>query len=151
MEEKNDKIPTPYELFHVECGDGWAKLLQPIFDYIENYNKDKEKAEDKIEIFQVKEKFGTLRFYTSFYTDDLRNLIREAEHESAYTCEFCGSKEHIGYTLGWITVCCKECVTKMAQGKSQPIRWKPYGIGDQYKWAEVDADGNIEYIKKNTV
>ena len=41
MKEKtNDKLQTPYELFGVECGDGWKGLLKPIFDYIEKYNSE---------------------------------------------------------------------------------------------------------------
>ena len=88
---ENNKPKTPYELFDVECGNGWGELLKPIFDYIENYNKDKD-DKNKIEVCQVKQKFGTLRFYTSFSTDELDELIEKAENESAHTCELCGSK-----------------------------------------------------------
>ena len=71
-----EKLLSPYELFGVECGEGWHELLKPVFDYIENYNKDKS-DENKIIVEQVKEKFGTLRFYCSFYTDELEKLIEE--------------------------------------------------------------------------
>ena len=36
MEDKKEKIPTPWELFHIECGKGWESLYKPIFEYIEN-------------------------------------------------------------------------------------------------------------------
>lgn len=46
MKEKtNDKLQTPYELFGVECGDGWKGLLKPIFDYIEKYNSEHTKIQ----------------------------------------------------------------------------------------------------------
>lgn len=44
----------PYELFGIECGEGWKGLYQPIIDYIDKYNED---HEEKIEIHQIKEKF----------------------------------------------------------------------------------------------
>ena len=79
----------PYELFGIECGEGWSKLYQPIIDYIEEYNKDKE-GEDKIEIWQIKEKFGFLTIYVSRNTDELRKMIKDAEAKSYHTCEICG-------------------------------------------------------------
>ena len=79
METKNEnKIPTPIELFGIECGKGWYKLIEPIIKYIEEYNQDK-KEEDKIKIIQIKEKFGELRFYTNFGTEELHKMIEEAE------------------------------------------------------------------------
>ena len=69
-QEKKDFEPKwPYELFGIECGEGWKHLYQPIIDYIEKYNNS---HTDKIEIHQIKEKFGTLSFYTSKKTDELR-------------------------------------------------------------------------------
>lgn len=146
---ENNKPKTPYELFDVECGDGWNELLKPIFDYIENYNKDKD-DKDKIEILQVKEKFGTLRFYTSFYTDELHELINKAENESAHTCELCGSKENIGYTCGWITTCCEKCVKEMAKRNKKTVNWRPLNIDKKYKWIEIHSDGTLKPIKVKT-
>lgn len=113
---------TPFELFHVECEDGWKSLIQPMFDYIENYNKDKN-ADKKIIVHQVKEKFGSLRFYTNFYTEELLEMIRNAEQESFHVCEFCGSKENVGHTCGWITTLCKDCAKKLAQKRDRQILW----------------------------
>ena len=59
LRENEPKVEPkhPYELFGIECDKGWEKLYQPIIDYIEDYNKDKE-GDDRIEILQIKEKFG---------------------------------------------------------------------------------------------
>ena len=117
-------IPTPYELFGIECGDGWKGLIEPIMEYINNYNKDK-KEEDKIIIFQIKEKFGGLRFYVDHGNEELHDMIDKAEEESYKVCEFCGSKEDVGQTAnGWITTLCHNCVKKIAQEKEVPIRWR---------------------------
>lgn len=117
-----EKLLSPYELFGVECGEGWHELLKPVFDYIENYNKDKS-DENKIIVEQVKEKFGTLRFYCSFYTDELEKLIEEAENKSDVTCESCGSTKDVGKTGGWIRTICKKCVEDMAKDSKYPIVW----------------------------
>lgn len=47
----------PYELFGIECGKGWEHLYQPLIDYVEKYNVGKE-GNDRMEIHQIKEKFG---------------------------------------------------------------------------------------------
>lgn len=67
-----------------------------------------------IEATQVKEKFGTLRFYVDYgeeYADEIEKLIRQAENESAITCEDCGNpgKTRPG---GWIKTLCDDCVKK---------------------------------------
>lgn len=118
------KLETPYELFGVECQKGWEGLIKPIFDYIEQYNSNKPK-EEQIEVIQVKEKFGGLRFYTNFKTDELKELIRNAESESYKTCEKCGSKDNIGYTVnGWIKTYCLNCVKSIAKENNSTIKWK---------------------------
>ena len=58
-------------------------------------------------IMQVKEKFGTLRFYTNGGTDEDDHYIRFAEHMSAVTCETCGSPGETRNS-GWIKVLCDE-------------------------------------------
>lgn len=57
---------------------------------------------------QVKEKFGTLRFYLTSGTDEMYDLIHEAEAKSATTCEDCGTpgKRRGG---GWILTLCDQC------------------------------------------
>ena len=48
-------MKTSYELFGVECGPGWRKLIEPIIDACEK---------EGVAIYQIKEKMGGLRFYT---------------------------------------------------------------------------------------
>ena len=107
-ENPNKQKPQePYELFGIECGKGWNKLIIPILDYIDLYNSG---HDDKIEIFQIKEKFGGLRIYTSFSTPELDKLIDDAEEQSFKTCEYCGSTENVSQTTGWIKTLCRKCM-----------------------------------------
>jgi hypothetical protein len=63
------------------------------------------------EVLQVKEKFGTLRFYTNFETKEISNYIEEAEKKSAHTCEVCGEEGKLR-TGGWLMTLCDEHVKK---------------------------------------
>ncbi len=68
-----------------QCGPGWKKLIDPLVEQC--------KAEN-VRIGQIKEKFGTLRFYIdSGASPALLNAIKQAEHESGHTCDVCGAKD----------------------------------------------------------
>lgn len=58
---------------------------------------------------QVKEKFGGLRVYTTFATDEMDDLIREAEKESEVTCELCGDPGVLRLDGGWYMTRCDKC------------------------------------------
>ena len=55
-----EDLKTPWELFGVECGEGWFPLIEPILQYIQSYNKDKAE-EYQIVVYQIKEKWGILQ------------------------------------------------------------------------------------------
>lgn len=142
-----DIIPwEPYELFGVECDKGWHELLKPIFEYINEYNKDKVE-EDRMEICQIKEKWGELCVYLNFYNDDVRKLIEIAEEEASNTCELCGSKENVGMAYeGWLTTECHECMKKWCQKNGRPHRWRKNADKKIY-W--VNPDTEDELFKEN--
>lgn len=66
-----------------------------------------EAIENLPDIHQIKEKYGTLRFYTSFSSDKVDNYILFAERMSGITCEECGSPGQITQS-GWIRTLCKQ-------------------------------------------
>jgi hypothetical protein len=108
-----DRHGSPYET--CMCwgfpGDGWFDLLwdlscklEPLIRaWIDEHGPDGHPA-----AAQVKEKFGTLRFYMTCATDEMYDLIAAAERESATTCEDCGEpgKRRSG---GWILTLCDAC------------------------------------------
>jgi hypothetical protein len=83
------------------------------------------KDEDKPyqpEVIQVKEKYGTLRFYISASSSEIHNYIAFAEHLSATTCEFCGSHENIKTSQGWMITACDKCIQSHESLKNRS--WK---------------------------
>lgn len=135
--EAYPKPQEPFELFGVECDKGWGELIQPLFDWIEKYNKEHE--DDPIVIQQVKEKFGGLRFYVSYEPDELSRMIHKAEGDSYGICEVCGSKIDVGHTSsGWIKTICRKCIQKRVNESDE----KP-----QVKWKSIE-DGCTHLITK---
>jgi len=82
-------------------GSGWAKLIHRLWDAVDKANARFAAMPGfgppaVLKVVQVKEKFGTLRFYTDRLggpdgdTPGLSELIGEVAAESARTCEECG-------------------------------------------------------------
>jgi hypothetical protein len=103
-----------------ECGDGWYNILDQLcgniqshIDWsIKNNAWDVEKDSKNIRSIvpqvvaaQVKEKFGSLRFYYDGGDDYIRGLSVMAESMSMVTCETCGAP---GKTRGrgWMYTAC---------------------------------------------
>lgn len=65
---------------------------------------------------QVKEKFGTLRFYMTNYSPSIRSIINTYLCISGYTCEICGNTEgrkcSIGLSGSWVKTYCESCERK---------------------------------------
>jgi hypothetical protein len=101
-------------LFGIECGIGWTEILHELLQKIENYldaNRDKfVDVEFPFRIDQVKEKFGTLRFYVSGADNQIFDWIIEAERKSGKTCEVCGNPGQVCVTQGgfWLKTVCEE-------------------------------------------
>ena len=89
-----------------ECGDGWEPLIRALAVEVEAIIVALPEAERAdVKAVQVKEKFGTLRFYMAGGNDDIYAAIQRAEKVSAETCEQCGSAGKIR-SGGWIRVLC---------------------------------------------
>lgn len=110
------RVKTPQEscmFFGFECADGWYDLIRELSEKMTKVIKKHMENEpyDKDEDFpfvatQVKEKFGTLRFYMSSMTDEMEDLIYDAEEKSANTCEICGDSGSLNEDGYWLEVRC---------------------------------------------
>jgi hypothetical protein len=99
-----------------ECGDGWFTILDQLMGNIQHHidwnNKNFEKGYKQykqvpqVTLDQVKEKFGTLRFYYQGGDDEISGMVRMAESMSSVTCEQCGNPGTTG-GQGWITTLCE--------------------------------------------
>ena len=104
--EDKDKSPQQTAMcWGIETGDGWFDIIDKLCYNIQNYIDDNKVAQ--IKAIQVKEKYGTLRFYTDYYHNMTEVYIQHAENKSAKTCEVCGKPGKMN-TEGWITVRCDQ-------------------------------------------
>lgn len=101
---KNKYPLTLSHLSYFECNDGWKQLLDNLCAVIEQHIKSK-KLED-IYAIQVKEKFGSLRFYMSYHDDFIEGAIALAEEQSGKICEICGEHGTIENLGGWLKAVC---------------------------------------------
>ena len=98
-----------------ECGDGWFPLINQLMSNIQHHldwkNKDSEVV-PQVTLDQVKEKFGTLRFYYTGGDDYIRGMVAMAEAMSGILCEKCGKPATTNWpTLpqgGWVRTLCVE-------------------------------------------
>lgn len=104
-------------LFGFDCGNGWFDLLKDLITKIRAHceSPDFQPYIDLLDqplspkVAQVKEKYGTLRFYLDLETEYIEKLIEEAEDKSAIICEICGNTGMLREHHRWLSVRCDDC------------------------------------------
>lgn len=97
--------------FEVEAG--WSQLLETLCARLDTLLQESPGA--SIEILQVKEKFGGLRFYYSLDGADdataeaINQAVDLAEAASERICERCGRPGEIQSRRGWLRTRCAVC------------------------------------------
>jgi len=89
--------------FGIECGDGWYNIIDKLCEKLSKY--------PQVEAAQIKEKFGSLRFYIDApgiekeHVKEIYKIIEEAEIMSLGTCEVCGSPGRLR-RRSWLKTLC---------------------------------------------
>lgn len=115
---------TVYERFGSECGEGWRSLIEPLLE---------ECKEKHVQVAQVKEKFGTLRFYVYGADPDLQHRIAVAEEKSAHICELCGEEGALKNIGSWLKTLCP---THFAERETQRLKDKLDAEESHKRWKE---------------
>lgn len=117
MEEKFPAMfAEPYGGFAV--GPGWWPMLETLCDLIQSHidwNNKRATAHpemmyrhiEQVEVCQIKEKFGGLRFYYEGGNDIISGMVTMAEAMASQTCETCGKPGQLR-SGGWIKTLCDE-------------------------------------------
>ena len=120
--ENNAKLKEKYRPMldnlidrNISCGSGWFGLIDQLL-------ADICILDPHVAVLQVKEKFGTLRFYIelkdSSQKEKVYDLIHKAELKSATICEVCGKEAETKNEDSWSrTVCSPECKEKYRLGE----------------------------------
>ena len=114
MVNRNKNMQETCMCWGFECGDGWFNILDKLMGNIQHHIDWKNRKEEvvaQVTLDQVKEKFGTLRFYYSGGDDVIDGMVRMAEAMSGVTCEECSAPAQT-HGPGWIRTICEPCETK---------------------------------------
>lgn len=113
-QEAGGRICDLYGAFGCECDDGWYELLYGLCGEITEAYK-KHGAPVDIVIDQIKEKYGTLRFYYHLSQNDsdlrreISDIVIKWEKKSAEICERCGKAGVLREDLPWVQTLCDKC------------------------------------------
>ena len=134
-----DPMESPLA-FGFECGDGWYNIINMLCWKLQS-GTDRSK-DPQIEVQQVKEKFGGLRFYVGGGTKEQYATISFAECLCDITCMTCGTMNNVGYTRGWIITLCENCLNEMNKGQKFPREWVSFEEAE--KEAKKEKEGKEE-------
>ena len=116
----------------IDCPEGWHDIVKDVCNKIETINNTVGKDHNfEIQAIQVKEKFGTLRFYIGNYPKEdasdedmelarlfeeiCEDVVTRAEYLTESVCQVCGRPIYEGNRVvsrGWIGYYCPECAEK---------------------------------------
>lgn len=96
---------------------GWPDADDRMKETLERGFRDVRPIVPQVTVDQVKEKFGTLRFYYTGGDDHINGMVRMAESMSGCTCEECGNPATTG-GQGWIRTICAPCEVKREEARA---------------------------------
>jgi hypothetical protein len=106
FEMRHGNVQDTAMCWGIECGDGWFNLIDELCANIQNYiDQNPHKQVPQVVAEQIKEKFGTLRFYVHGGDQLITGMIWFAEGMSARVCETCGNPGK-RQGQGWIYTAC---------------------------------------------
>jgi hypothetical protein len=91
------------------CGEGWYPLIYEVLDGLQAIIDKNDNLND-VQVTEVKEKFGGLRIYLNYGTDEMFKIIENAEGRSYAVCEICGKPGKLHNVNGWLMTRCEECL-----------------------------------------
>jgi len=119
FKQKDLSIKDTCMAWGIMCNDGWYFIIDELCDFIQGYIDCRNRLDDEtfpqLEATQVKEKFGSLRFYYIGGDDTLQGAVHFVENLTNCICEDCGSTEDVKQTKGWIITLCKVCTDEAIQ------------------------------------
>jgi hypothetical protein len=98
-----------------DCGDGWFDVIDELCNKIQkhiDWNNTYKEYIPQVVVSQVKEKFGTLRFYYSGGDEYISGLVDMAAWVSSITCEQCGERGELRGVEWFYTACEKHIMDR---------------------------------------
>ena len=103
--------PATLEEVQQQVDFGWNTLVKELIAELFSLGWDGK-------LYQIKEKFGGLRFYIGAGSDAIHDAIQAAEDYSYKLCEVTGNAGELRQDLGWWRVLCDEEYAKAKEKKN---------------------------------
>ena len=119
-----------------ELPQGWSKLFLLMCKHLLPVIQSTPHA-DKFYFTELKEKYGTMRVYTSYTTDEISKILDIYESYSRYICSICGEKA-TKETYGWVSFICDNCAKE--ESRCYSVRHKSCYSADVFvngEWSRV--------------
>lgn len=120
-----NQIEIYKNLKNIDIQIGWFDSIKNMGIEIENYCK-----KNNLEIpniYQIKTKFGGLRFYYKTNNNELNNIIEKWNIKINNTCEYCGLQDNVRTIIRnkvVLTLCEKEIIeTDIDYNEFMKIQW----------------------------
>ena len=127
-----DKLdPTyNYSFTELDCMPiGWKKAFGELLcEDIKNELIKSGKLDD-YRVQQIKEKYGTLRWYDNFNVGNMQKILMKYEHISEFVCVICGKVNVPIYNDGWVCPYCDSCYKQSWNNR----KYKPNKSYESYK------------------
>jgi hypothetical protein len=142
-----DNLHASLMAFGFEVGDGWFGLLKHGMEWIRQHIDSAWGYDDKVypydlQVVQVKEKFGTLRFYVHGGDDRVDNIISAMEMASSLICEWCGAAGELRDDGGWYTTLCDACQAQRIEERELGYReWEAKRQAKEKEQAQQESTG----------
>lgn len=143
-----DKLPRNYDYTYTwldDMPDGWKKafglmMVEEIDQELRKYN-----YQDKYKLCQIKEKYGSLRWYDNGHVGEIGNIISKYEHISENVCLMCGKPDSPMLNGGWIYPVCFDCYKKGERRRERyyaehDIEYVPKTNEELYEQYKNDCD-----------
>lgn len=102
------KYPKILSNIYLEVGNGWYNIIDNLCEWLQ-FNTNNNNDRPQVKAVQVKEKFGSLRFYVENASNSQFAVISFVEHLTRYICEQCGSRDNVTQEGSWIKTLCTKC------------------------------------------
>ncbi|NMA85002.1 MAG: hypothetical protein GX962_14195 [Epulopiscium sp.] len=109
----NDYIWQGLITVNYEYGSGWHDVIIELVMQIEDIYKKNNVDITDFKINQIKEKYGTLRFYAISSLGEVHDLISEYEDKSKELCCECGEIGSLHEKHGWSQTLCDKCAIRL--------------------------------------
>lgn len=112
--------------------------------YILPDENDKDNVFDsKFKLVQIKEKFGSLRFYADGMTDAMSTVASVYETISYHACIKCGNIQNIARTDEWIQPICRQCA-RLDGSKWESLHLAPSLTHESFNYTIYKQTGELK-------